>query len=113
MNSVVVANNQKIAAQDFATATETKADGERRAAIKMAEGQRQANILRAEGEAQAIKLVNEAANQYFVGNAQLLRRLETVEKALSTNAKIVLPTGQSLVNVIGDLAGVTPKHPEK
>ena len=30
MNSVVVANNQKVAAQDFATATETKADGERR-----------------------------------------------------------------------------------
>jgi regulator of protease activity HflC (stomatin/prohibitin superfamily) len=108
MNSVVVANNQKIAAQDFATATETKADGERRAAIKMAEGQKQAQILRAEGEALAIKLVNEAANQYFVGNAQLLRRLEAVEKSLASNAKIVLPTGQSLVNVIGDLAGITP-----
>ncbi len=108
MNSVVVANNQKIAAQDFATATETKADGERRAAIKMAEGQKQAQILRAEGEALAIKLVNEAANQYFIGNAQLLRRLEALEKSLSTNAKIVLPTGQSLVNVIGDLAGITP-----
>jgi regulator of protease activity HflC (stomatin/prohibitin superfamily) len=110
MNSVVVANNQKIAAQDFATATETKADGERRAAIKMAEGQRQAAILRAEGDAQAIKLVNEAANQYFVGNAQMLRRLETVERSLSANAKIVLPTGESLVNVIGDLAGVTTKQ---
>jgi regulator of protease activity HflC (stomatin/prohibitin superfamily) len=107
MNSVVVASNQKVAAQDFATATETKADGERRAAIKVAEGARQANILRAEGEAQAIKLVNEAANQYFVGNAQLLRKLEAVEKSLSSNAKIVLPSGQSLVNVIGDLAGVT------
>ncbi len=110
MNSVVVANNQKIAAQDFATATETKADGERRAAIKMAEGQKQAQILRAEGEALAIKLVNEAANQYFVGNAQMLRRLETVERSLSANAKIVLPTGESLVNVIGDLAGVTTKQ---
>ena len=107
MNSVVVANNQKVAAQDFATATETKADGERRAAIKVAEGARQANILRAEGEAQAIKLVNEAANKYFIGNAQLLRKLEAVEKSLSSNAKIVLPSGQSLVNVIGDLAGVT------
>ncbi|MGD0780357.1 MAG: SPFH domain-containing protein [Dehalococcoidales bacterium] len=107
MNSVVVASNQKVAAQDFATATETKADGERRAAIKVAEGARQANILRAEGEAQAIKLVNEAANQYFIGNAQLLRKLEAVEKSLSSNAKIVLPSGQSLVNVIGDLAGVT------
>jgi regulator of protease activity HflC (stomatin/prohibitin superfamily) len=112
MNSVVVANNQKIAAQDFATATETKADGERRAAIKMAEGQKQAAILKAEGEALAIKLVNEAANQYFVGNAQMLRRLETVEKSLTSNTKIVLPAGQSLVNVIGNLAGVTGNHKE-
>jgi regulator of protease activity HflC (stomatin/prohibitin superfamily) len=107
MNSVVVANNQKVAAQDFATATETKADGERRAAIKVAEGAKQAQILRAEGEAQAIALVNEAANKYFVGNAQLLRKLEAVEKSLVSNSKIVLPSGQSLINVIGDLAGVT------
>jgi regulator of protease activity HflC (stomatin/prohibitin superfamily) len=114
MNSVVVANNQKVAAQDFATATETKADGERRAAIKQAEGQKQAQILRAEGEAQAIKLVNEAADKFFVGNAQMLRKLEATEKALAANAKIVLPTGQSLVNVIGDLAGVvTPKKDTK
>jgi regulator of protease activity HflC (stomatin/prohibitin superfamily) len=114
MNSVVVANNQKIAAQDFATATETKADGERRAAIKVAEGAKQAQILRAEGEATAIKLVNEAADKYFVGNAQMLRKLEAMEKALATNAKIVLPTGQSLINVIGDLAGVvTPKKDTK
>jgi len=110
MNSVVVANNQKVAAQDFATATETKADGERRAAIKVAEGQKQAQILKAEGEAQAIALVNEAADKYFIGNAQLLRKLEALEKALSMNAKIVLPTGQSLVNVIGDLAGITDTH---
>jgi len=107
MNSVVVASNQKVAAQDFATATETKADGERRAAIKVAEGAKQASILRAEGEAQAIALVNEAADKYFIGNAQLLRKLEAVEKSLSSNAKIVLPSGQSLVNVIGDLAGIT------
>jgi regulator of protease activity HflC (stomatin/prohibitin superfamily) len=114
MNSVVVANNQKIAAQDFATAVETKADGERRAAIKMAEGAKQAQILRAEGEAQAIALVNEAADKYFVGNAQVLRKLEAVEKSLATNSKIVLPTGQSLINVIGDLAGVvTPKKDVK
>ena len=109
MNSVVIATNQKIAAQDFATAVETKADGERRASIKQAEGQKQSKILVAEGEAQAIKIVNEAANQYFVGNAQLLRRLEAVEKSLSTNAKIVLPEGQSLVNVIGNLAGIDDK----
>ena len=108
MNKVVKAENEKIAAVDFATATETMADGARRAEIKKAEGIRQARILAAEGEAQAIKLVNEAAEQYFVGNAQLLRRLETVEKAMANNAKIVVPGNAQLVNVIGDLAGVLP-----
>jgi len=105
MNSVVIAANEKIAAEDFATATETKADGERRAAIKKADGEKTAKIYVAEGEAQAIKLVNEAANQYFTGNAQLLRKLQAVEVSLKNGAKIVLPEGQSLVNVIGSLAG--------
>jgi len=108
MNKVVKAENEKVAAIDFATATETMADGARRAEIKKAEGIRQANILAAEGEAQAIKLVNEAADKYFVGNAQLLRKLETVERSLSHNAKIVIPADSELVNVIGELAGVLP-----
>ena len=108
MNKVVKAENEKIAAIDFATATETIADGARRAEIKKAEGVRQARILEAEGEAQAIKLVNEAANQYFIGNAQLLRRLETVERSLASNAKIVVPSNTELINVIGDLAGMIP-----
>jgi regulator of protease activity HflC (stomatin/prohibitin superfamily) len=108
MNKVVKAENEKIAAVDFATATETVADGQRRAEIKKADGIKQARILEAEGEAQAIKLVNEAANQYFIGNAQLLRRLETVEKALMNNAKIVVPSNVELINVIGEMAGVLP-----
>jgi regulator of protease activity HflC (stomatin/prohibitin superfamily) len=106
MNKVVKAENEKIAAVDFATATETMADGQKRAEIKKAEGLRQAEILKAEGEAQAIQLVNEAADKYFVGNAQLLRRLQAVEEALRDNAKIVLPQDGQLVNVIGDLAGL-------
>jgi regulator of protease activity HflC (stomatin/prohibitin superfamily) len=113
MNKVVKAENEKIAAVDFATATETMADGARRAEIKKADGIRQARILQAEGEAQAIKLVNEAAQQYFVGNAQLLRRLETVEKSLMNNAKIVVPAGMQLINVISDLAGGILPIPQK
>jgi regulator of protease activity HflC (stomatin/prohibitin superfamily) len=108
MNKVVKAENEKIAAIDFATATETMADGQKRAEIKKAEGIRQAEILKAEGEAQAIQLVNEAADRYFVGNAQLLRRLQTVEESLRNNSKIVLPANGELVNVIGDLAGLLP-----
>ncbi|MFC1503858.1 SPFH domain-containing protein [Spirochaetota bacterium] len=108
MNKVVKAENEKISAIDFATATETEADGQKRAEIKKAEGIKQANILRAEGEALAIKLVNEAANNYFIGNAQLLRKLQAVESSLKENAKIVLPNNAELVNVIGELAGVLP-----
>jgi regulator of protease activity HflC (stomatin/prohibitin superfamily) len=108
MNKVVKAENEKIAAIDYATAQETMADGSRRAAIKQADGIKQARVLEADGEAQAIKLVNEAANLYFVGNAQLLRKLQMVEKALQNNAKIVVPGNSDLVNVIGDLAGVAP-----
>jgi regulator of protease activity HflC (stomatin/prohibitin superfamily) len=83
MNMVVKAENEKIAALDLATAIETKADGE------------------------AIKIVNEAAEKYFVGNAQLLKKLETVSEALRDNAKIIVPSDSDLVNVIGDLAGAT------
>jgi regulator of protease activity HflC (stomatin/prohibitin superfamily) len=108
MNKVVKAENEKIAAVDFATAAETNADGIKRAEIKKAEGIKQAKILEAEGEAQAIKLVNEAAEMYFKGNAQLLRKLQATEIALQKNAKIVVPTDSELVNVIGELAGINP-----
>jgi len=108
MNKIVKAENEKIAAIDFATAAETTADGVKRAAIKQAEGVRQARILQAQGEAEAIQLVNEAADKFFVGNSQLLKRLETVQFALQNNAKIVVPANQSIVNLIGDLAGIVP-----
>jgi regulator of protease activity HflC (stomatin/prohibitin superfamily) len=111
MNKVVKAENEKIAAVDFATATETQADGAKRSSIKEAEGVKAAKILEAEGEAEAIRLVNEAAQQYFVGNAQILKRLETVESALRENAKVVIPSDGQLVNVISDLAGVARETP--
>jgi len=108
MNKVVKAENEKIAAKDFALAKETEADGLRMARIKEAEGIRQSQIIEAEGRAQAIKLVNEAANKYFIGNAQILKKLETTENALMRNTKIVVPSNGELVNVIGNLSGVMP-----
>jgi regulator of protease activity HflC (stomatin/prohibitin superfamily) len=108
MNKVVKAENEKIAAIDTATATETCADGVKRAKIKEAEGSKQSKILEAEGEAEYIRLVNEAAEKYFIGNAQLLRRLEAMETALQNNAKIVVPEGSDLINLIGEMAGIVP-----
>lgn len=112
MNKVVKAENEKIAAIDFATAAETTADGVKRAEIKKAEGIRQAKILAAEGEAMAIKLVSDAAEEYFVGNAQLLRKLEVTENSLRNNAKIILPEGTEIINVIGEMSGVLPLRKE-
>jgi len=113
MNKVVKAENEKVAAIDSATAAETVADGVKRAKIKEAEGYKQSQILHAEGEAEAIKLVNEAADKYFIGNAQLLRRLETLQAALEKNSKIVVPAGSDLVNIIGDMAGMNVLPIEK
>ena len=107
MNQVVKAENEKIAALDLATAIETQADGERRAEIKKAEGIAAAIRLKADADGDAIKIVNEAAEEYFVGNAQLLKKLETVSESLRDNAKIIVPSGSDLVNVISDLAGTT------
>ena len=108
MNKVVKAENEKIAAIDYATAAETVADGVKRAKIKEAEGYKRAKVLHAEGEAEAIQLVNVAADEYFTGNAQLLRKLEAVENALMSNAKIVVPSGSELINIISEMAGVLP-----
>jgi len=113
MNKVVKAENEKIAAVDFATAAETFADGARRAEIKKAEGIRQAKILEAQGEAEAIMLVNEAAEKFFVGNAQVLRKLQAVENALMHNSKIVVPSNTQLINMVGEMAGVIPIEKEK
>lgn len=108
MNKVVKAENEKIAAIDMASAAETVADGVKRAKIKEAEGAKQAKILQAEGEAEFIRLVNESAEKYFIGNAQILRKLQALETSLQHNTKVVVPGGSDLVNVIGEMAGVAP-----
>lgn len=113
MNKIVKAENEKIAAIDFATAQETQADGLKRAEIRKAEGIKIAAILRAEGDAQAIQLVNEAAEKYFIGNAQVLRKIQMVEASLQENAKIIVPEGADLVNVLGEMAGIIPLKQKK
>ena len=112
------AEQEKIAARDFASAVETKADGEKRAEIKKAEGVKQGLILSAEGKAEGIKIVanaeadrikvvNEAADKYFIGNAQALKKLETVESALRENVKFIIDSDR-VQTIVTDAAGVTP-----
>jgi regulator of protease activity HflC (stomatin/prohibitin superfamily) len=78
------------AAEQEKKATIQQAEGEREATIRRAEGERKAAIEVAEGKAEAIRLVNEAAQTYFKGNAQILRQLEVTETSLRDNAKIIL-----------------------
>ncbi|MBI2107538.1 SPFH/Band 7/PHB domain protein [Candidatus Woesearchaeota archaeon] len=114
MNKVVKAENEKIAAVDYATARETQADGERRAAIKTAEGHARAVEIDAQAKAEAIKLVNEAADRYFKGNAQLLKQYEVTEESLKRNSKIILTEkGIQPVIILGDEKAVPIIKPQR
>jgi len=120
MNKVVIAERDKKAAVDFATAVETQADGERRSEIKKAEGVKQGLILQAEGEAQAIiqvakaeaeriQRVNTAIQEYFKGEAQIYKKLETVERSLKDGTKYVIDPNTEITNVIAErMAGIIP-----
>ncbi|MFA5412455.1 MAG: SPFH domain-containing protein [Candidatus Micrarchaeia archaeon] len=127
MNKVVKAEQEKIAAQDLATATETKADGEKRAYIKVAEGKRQSEILEAEGHGQAIerlakaeamkiealaaaeanrvRIVNEAIQKHFRNEAQTYKALETFRDSFENGTKYVIDSKSNLVNVMSEMAG--------
>ena len=54
LNKVVKAENEKMTEIDYATATESVADGVKREKIKEAEGIKQSKILHAKSEAEAI-----------------------------------------------------------
>jgi regulator of protease activity HflC (stomatin/prohibitin superfamily) len=120
MNKVLKAENEKVAARDFATAKETEADGIRRSDIKIAEGRKQAAILEAEGEALAIvkvaladadriEKVNIAIQKFFKNEAQVYKKLETVERSLKDGTKYVIDPNTDITNVIAErMTGVIP-----
>lgn len=89
-------HKQKTAEQErrsmrlLATGEFEAAEQQKLAIIQRAEGEREAVIQVAQGKAEAIRLVNEAAERYFVGNAQTLKQMEMIENSLSENSKIVI-----------------------
>jgi regulator of protease activity HflC (stomatin/prohibitin superfamily) len=88
------------------------AEGDKQNAILKAEGDRQAAILRAEGEAKAIENVSKAADEFFIGNAQLLKQLQVTQASLQDNTKLVISDQSRLINVLGlaeALSGTKPK----
>ena len=66
------------------------AEQQKLAIIQRAQGECEAAIQVAQGKAEAIRLVNEAAARYFVGNAQMLKQMEMIETSLRNNSKIVI-----------------------
>ena len=89
-------HKQKTAEQErrsmrlLATGEFEAAQQQKLAIIQRAEGEREAVIQVAQGKAEAIRLVNEAAEQYFVGNAQALKQMEMIETSLRENSKVVI-----------------------
>ena len=74
------------------------------AVIQRAEGEREAAIQIAQGKAEAIRLVNAAAQQYFHGNAQVLKKMEMTENSLRDNTKVVITQeGITPTLLLGDL----------
>jgi regulator of protease activity HflC (stomatin/prohibitin superfamily) len=119
MNEIVKAESEKRAALDFATAVETKADGEKRASIKKAEGAAQAVTIAAKAnaeaitvnanaKAEAIRTVNAAANETFTGASVDLKKLEVAEIVFKENSKIIIPQGTNMTMLVSEVAGVVP-----
>ena len=103
-------HKQKTAEQErrsmklLATGEFEAAQQQKLAIIQRAEGEREAVIQIAQGKAEAIRLVNEAAHQYFVGNAQALKQMEMIETALRDNTKVVITEhGISPTLLLGNL----------
>jgi regulator of protease activity HflC (stomatin/prohibitin superfamily) len=90
MHKQKTAEQERRAMRLLATGEYEAAEQRKLAAIQTAEGEREAAVHVARGKAEAIRLVNESAEKYFQGNAQLLKQLEAMENALRDNAKIVI-----------------------
>lgn len=104
MHKQKTAEQERRAMKLLATGRFEAAEQDKLASVQLAEGKREAEIKIAEGKARAIELVNEAAEKYFVGNAQELKRLEVTQASLETNSKVVLTEkGITPQIILGDL----------
>jgi len=97
----LLATGRKEAALQDRDATILKAEGERKAKILTAEGEAQSIKLVAEAQAEATKVVSLSANQYFLENAQLNKKLDVIRDTFAQQTKIVVPSTADILNVIG------------
>jgi len=106
-------HKQKTAEQErrqirlLATGRKEASMQEREGAILKAQGEAKAIELVATAQAEAVKVVSQAANQYFLENAQLNKKLDVIRDTFAQQTKIIVPSTSDLLAVLG-LEGTTP-----
>jgi len=111
MHKQKTAEQERRAMRLLATGEFEAAEQQKLAIIQRAEGEREAAIQVAQGKAEAIRLVNESAERYFQGNAQVLKAMEMTEASLRDNAKVIITKeGINPTLLLGNLPiSVTPE----
>jgi len=100
-------HKQKTAEQErrqirlLATGRKEGAMQDREATILRAQGDAKAIELVASAQAEAVKVVSQAANQYFLENAQLNKRLDVIRDTFAQQTKIVVPSTADILTVLG------------
>jgi regulator of protease activity HflC (stomatin/prohibitin superfamily) len=111
-------HKQKAAEQErrqlrlLATGRKEAAMQDREGTILKAQGESKAIELVATAQAEAVKVVSQAANQYFLENAQLNKRLDTIRDTFAQQTKIVVPSTSDILTVLG-FEGSAPVLPIK
>ncbi len=100
-------HKQKTAEQErrqlrlLATGRKEAALQDREATILKAQGDAKAVELVATAQAEAVKVVSEAANKYFLENAQLNKRLDVIRDTFAQQTKIIVPSTADILTVLG------------
>jgi len=100
-------HKQKTAEQErrqirlLATGRKEAAMQDREGTILRAQGDAKAIELVAGAQAEAVKVVSQAANQYFLDNAQLNKRLDVIRDTFAQQTKIVVPSSADILTVLG------------
>ncbi|HKZ93069.1 MAG TPA: stomatin-like protein [Candidatus Bathyarchaeia archaeon] len=100
-------HKQKTAEQErrqirlLATGRKEAAMQDREGTILKAQGDAKAIELVASAQAEAVKVVAQAANQYFLENAQLNKKLDVIRDTFAQQTKIIVPSTSDILTVLG------------
>ena len=108
MNKVVKADNEKVAAIDFATAIETQADGARRAEIKKAEGTSRPRSSKPRARPRPSSSSTRPPTSTSSATPRCCASSRPSSGRSTRTARSSCPADTQLVNVIGDLGGLLP-----